>query len=154
MEKDYFDLVIFEMLTTRADVRGVARLDISSAPMCGAGRVCGEDGRLLDGFDVEEAARNLADAGVAVVFIQCTRYDIALEALTRLAPLADAFEGIGVYANDARTWEGGQWCGSRVDPATYRAHAEEWVRAGAKLVGGCCGTGPEHIAALRSPSLL
>ena len=36
-----------------------------------------------------------------------------------------------------------------VAPERYAAHARDWVRLGARLVGGCCGTTPEHIAALR-----
>lgn len=35
-----------------------------------------------------------------------------------------------------------------VDVDTYAQHAEEWLRLGARLVGGCCGTRPEHIAAI------
>lgn len=34
-------------------------------------------------------------------------------------------------------------------PARFAAFAREWVRAGARLVGGCCGTTPEYIAAVR-----
>ena len=30
----------------------------------------------------------------------------------------------------------------------YLAAARAWVAAGATLIGGCCGTGPAHIAAL------
>ena len=37
-----------------------------------------------------------------------------------------------------------------VDPLTFATHAREWVRAGAKIVGGCCGTTPEYIAAIRT----
>lgn len=34
-------------------------------------------------------------------------------------------------------------------PETMAEHAEELVRAGASIVGGCCGTTPEHIRAIR-----
>jgi homocysteine S-methyltransferase len=30
-------------------------------------------------------------------------------------------------------------------PENYAAEAEKWRDAGAKLIGGCCGTTPEHI---------
>jgi S-methylmethionine-dependent homocysteine/selenocysteine methylase len=36
-----------------------------------------------------------------------------------------------------------------IPPQDYAAHALEWVKAGAQVVGGCCGIGPEHIQALR-----
>jgi homocysteine S-methyltransferase len=38
----------------------------------------------------------------------------------------------------------------RVDltPAAYAEHAMEWVAQGARIVGGCCEVGPDHIAEL------
>ena len=35
-----------------------------------------------------------------------------------------------------------------ITPEAYRAHAAEWVEAGASVLGGCCGVGPEHIRRL------
>jgi S-methylmethionine-dependent homocysteine/selenocysteine methylase len=34
-------------------------------------------------------------------------------------------------------------------PARYAAYAAEWLQQGATIVGGCCGTTPAHIAAIR-----
>jgi 5-methyltetrahydrofolate--homocysteine methyltransferase len=34
------------------------------------------------------------------------------------------------------------------DPATLAAHVADYARQGARIVGGCCGTTPEHIAAI------
>ncbi len=34
-------------------------------------------------------------------------------------------------------------------PEEFLKRAREWVDLGAQLIGGCCGLGPEHIAALR-----
>jgi hypothetical protein len=33
-------------------------------------------------------------------------------------------------------------------PSAYTQLAEQWIAAGATIVGGCCGTGPAHIAEL------
>jgi len=35
-----------------------------------------------------------------------------------------------------------------IGPDEFAGQAEVWIRAGAKMLGGCCGTGPEHISAL------
>jgi len=35
-----------------------------------------------------------------------------------------------------------------VTPAQMGAQAPEWVRVGAQVVGGCCGTSPEHLGAI------
>jgi S-methylmethionine-dependent homocysteine/selenocysteine methylase len=34
-------------------------------------------------------------------------------------------------------------------PSAYAGAAREWMDLGAQLIGGCCGTGPEHIRAIR-----
>ncbi len=36
-----------------------------------------------------------------------------------------------------------------ISPEDYLAFARQWVEAGVQIVGGCCGTGPEHIRALK-----
>lgn len=37
-----------------------------------------------------------------------------------------------------------------IDPETMGRAAPGWIEAGARLVGGCCGTTPEHLAAIAS----
>jgi S-methylmethionine-dependent homocysteine/selenocysteine methylase len=37
-----------------------------------------------------------------------------------------------------------------VSPAEYGDYARQWLDLGASIVGGCCGTTPEHIAAVRA----
>ena len=35
-----------------------------------------------------------------------------------------------------------------IEPADLLDHAGAWVTSGVRAVGGCCGLGPEHVAAL------
>jgi 5-methyltetrahydrofolate--homocysteine methyltransferase len=35
-------------------------------------------------------------------------------------------------------------------PDAFAAHARSWLAAGARMVGGCCGTRPAHLRALAS----
>lgn len=37
---------------------------------------------------------------------------------------------------------------SDLSPEGYATFAAAWRMAGAEIIGGCCGIGPEHIAAL------
>jgi S-methylmethionine-dependent homocysteine/selenocysteine methylase len=32
-----------------------------------------------------------------------------------------------------------------ITPAAYLSHAKAWHAAGAELIGGCCGVGPQHM---------
>jgi S-methylmethionine-dependent homocysteine/selenocysteine methylase len=55
------------------------------------------------------------------------------------------------YANNAWSAADSPWL--RDDPAgpgLYARRALAWSAAGARLVGGCCGTTPAHIAAVAS----
>jgi S-methylmethionine-dependent homocysteine/selenocysteine methylase len=34
-----------------------------------------------------------------------------------------------------------------ITPQAYGAHARAWAGEGADIIGGCCGVGPQHMAA-------
>jgi len=63
---------------------------------------------------------------------------------------------IGVYANafppmaaDAEANAGLSPIRADLTPEGYARFAAQWQAAGASILGGCCGIGPEHIAQLR-----
>jgi homocysteine S-methyltransferase len=110
---------------------------------------CCRDGRRLsDGTPVEEAVRMASGSGRFVALgVNCTppqHIDSLLErtrACTDLPLLA--------YPNSGRTWDEQrrEWHGSGVEgfPASVVAG---WRERGARGIGGCCGTGPDAIAAI------
>jgi homocysteine S-methyltransferase len=71
------------------------------------------------------------------------------------AEVSDALRSLGeatdkpavVYPNSGEEWDAKnrRWMGSPSLPAGLVAR---WVEEGARLVGGCCRVGPEHIAAI------
>ena len=55
---------------------------------------------------------------------------------------------VGAYAHSG-TWDRPKWnFDSIISPDDYLEAARGWVEAGARLIGGCCGLGPEHIRLL------
>ena len=76
---------------------------------------------------------------------------MAANDLSRRAFLARIGVPFGAYANagDAAERLGWEWA-TEDAPARYAAYAREWEACGATILGGCCGTGPAHIAALVS----
>ena len=55
---------------------------------------------------------------------------------------------IGAYAHSGY-WSRPNWnFDAVISPDNYLREAEGWVEAGARLIGGCCGIGPEHIRLL------
>jgi homocysteine S-methyltransferase len=143
------DLVIFEMISTDADVEGVARTLPELKSPRAVGVTCGADGRTHGGVDPVAAARRLVDAGARAVFVQCTHHDHVQRPLRRLiAALEPNDVTVGAYANDGRVWRDGAWRGEGIGPQAYAALAARWVDAGARIVGSCCGTDPAHTRAL------
>jgi methionine synthase I (cobalamin-dependent) len=58
---------------------------------------------------------------------------------------------LAVYANvGIPGHEGATSLVCDVDPSAYGRFAEEWLDEGASIVGGCCGTTPQHIRMLHA----
>ena len=36
-----------------------------------------------------------------------------------------------------------------ISPKDYLNYCENWLKKGINIIGGCCGTGPEHIRYLK-----
>jgi S-methylmethionine-dependent homocysteine/selenocysteine methylase len=98
------------------------------------------EGSLLSGEPLEEAARGLLPLGPVAIGVNCVSSRTIGREVERLAAAAPGFP-ISAYAN---TLSDG------ISPEEYGRLAAGWMRSGARVVGGCCGTTPEHIAALRS----
>lgn len=144
------DLLIFETLTTFDEINGTAKaLRNCKINNFAIGLTCGSDGRTLDGVSMAEAVKQFTENKPRAFFIQCTRYDLVEKALFELKKVLAPEDIIGVYANDGRTWnhEKMEWVSSeRITPEHYAQHALQWCKAGARIIGGCCGTSPDHIA--------
>ena len=88
----------------------------------------------------------LIPMGPSVVNIMHSEIDAVAEAI---AMVRERWSGpLGVYP-EIGEFEPPNWRkDDDVAPARYVEHARDWVRLGARLIGGCCGTTPDHIAAL------
>jgi homocysteine S-methyltransferase len=111
----------------------------------------GEDNVLLDGTAAEDAARALAAAGADVIGVNCGAGPAAsIDALAQLARTGEAAPPRSIMPNAGLP--------QRLEGRfVYAAAADYFARvtprmlaAGARIVGGCCGTTPEHIAAMRA----
>ncbi|WP_437623562.1 homocysteine S-methyltransferase family protein [Sorangium sp. So ce1151] len=111
----------------------------------------GPDADLLSPEDIGVAAREAAARGARAVLVNCTPATRTLAYVERLAACGVPF---GAYANAGAASEGLGWRGGQGSSAStgarYADLARRWLEAGATIVGGCCGTGPAHIAALRA----
>ena len=139
------DLIVVE---TMGDLLELKAAVIAAKETCGlpvyATVALGEDGKLLTGGSVECVAALLESLGVDAYGLNCgLGPDRMLPYVERLAKVST--KPIIVKPNaglptlvDGRTV-------FTVGPDEFAAHVAKLAQAGASIVGGCCGTTPEHI---------
>jgi len=108
-----------------------------------------DEGNCLDGASPEQAAALLTEWGADAIGVNCstgpTTVLTAIEAMRRASPLPlaampnaglpRAVEGRNIYL---------------ISPEYMASFARKAIAAGVQIVGGCCGTTPNHIRAMRS----
>jgi S-methylmethionine-dependent homocysteine/selenocysteine methylase len=111
------------------------------------------DGDLLSGEALEVALAHLrglavGSARVAGFLVNCTPRAVAQAALERMREARDP-RPLGAYAN---LGEPDLRLGWKADPtgtpAAYAGWAEACRARGARVIGGCCGTTPDHLRAV------
>src|SRR5438067_2533037 len=108
-----------------------------------------EDGNCLDGSTPETFTRRLTEWGADVVGCNCSVGPVTmLEAMERMARVTDRPLAAQPNAGMPRSVEGRNiyLC----SPEYMASYARRMVQAGVQLVGGCCGTTPDHIRAMKS----
>jgi homocysteine S-methyltransferase len=112
---------------------------------------CRDERSLSDGSSLWAAAGLFADhPGVHAIGINCTPPRFILPLISQVRAAAPG-KAVVVYPNSGETYhaEDNSWSGTACD-YDNEFNVNEWFDAGAKLIGGCCRTGPVDIAALRS----
>jgi len=149
------DLVLAEMLQNPVHTARALR----AARHCGLPFIAGISCRLQDdrlvAFDeprlsftaMLDAVLPFEPAAIAIMHTPLAAM------LPALAALRTEWKGcVAAYAEIPYPQNPDDPGGEPVSPADYAAAARGWVAAGATIVGGCCGTTPAHIAALRALS--
>ncbi|MGM0577529.1 MAG: bifunctional homocysteine S-methyltransferase/methylenetetrahydrofolate reductase [Myxococcota bacterium] len=123
-------------------VRQVSDLPIVAQIVVATGGVTRE------GVSASEVVSELTEAGADVVGVNCSEALAALDALAEMRRTATVPLCGQPNAGQPRSVAGRKlYMGSPEYLVTWARRA---IRTGARLVGGCCGTTPEHIRALRS----
>jgi homocysteine S-methyltransferase len=131
----------------RADEGGILAglLDRLQAPPAWISFTCRDGESTSHGEPIEQAVE-AATSGetVVAVGINCTAPAHVPELLRRAATATDL--PLVAYPNSGRVWDGNErgWLTLGSDHLALDAVAE-WIDAGARIVGGCCGIGPSAI---------
>lgn len=144
------DLLVVETMMSLQETRAalIAAKEVCDLPVM-ATMTFESDGRTLYGTDAVTAAVVLESLGADAVGTNCsTGPDKMADIIRQMAEVTSvpiiAKPNAGLPSLDA--------AGNTVydmDASSFGECMQELVKAGASVVGGCCGTTPEHIQALR-----
>ncbi|MEH7107519.1 homocysteine S-methyltransferase [Bacillus sp. JJ1764] len=103
---------------------------------------------ISDGTKLAECAQYFdEDQQIVAIGLNCAPVTYVTNAIKELR--TNTKKHILVYPNSGetynpvtKTWHGQELCGR------FELQSEEWYRAGARLIGGCCRTTPHHIEGL------
>lgn len=148
------DLFACETVPSAPEAQALAQLAAETPEMpfwisfsCRDGAHLNDGARLADLVAYLDGVPQLVAVG-----INCTapRYIAQLVAAARGATQ----KPVVVYPNSGEDYDARlrQWTGSSI-PEDFAAQSRAWRAAGAKIIGGCCRTGPQHIAQIRRVQL-
>jgi homocysteine S-methyltransferase len=99
----------------------------------------GPDGKLWAGQSLAEAARiAVSSPAIAAIGVNCVDPALVSSAIAEIRSVTDL--PVVIYANGGGTWnaETGIWENAAAEALV--AYSADWVKQGATLIGGCCGT--------------
>ena len=100
------------------------------------------------GQSLIEGVQAISRIGGSAAFIMHTEVSDTPEAL---AQLQTCWQGtLGAYAHSGRFIMPSWQFNNIISPADYAAVAEQWIKMGTTIIGGCCGIGPAHIRELKN----
>ena len=105
-----------------------------------------EDGKLFTGETLADAEAALAPLGVDAILVNCAPPDDCRAGLVEMAKVRAGAKGL--YPHIGR-FDPPEWLFTDEYPSDrYAKEAQEWRSLGATVIGGCCGTTPDTIAAV------
>lgn len=144
------DLLIIETMMSLQETRAaiLAAKEVCDLPVM-VTMTFESDGRTLYGTDAKTAAIVLASLGVDAIGANCsTGPDQMIEVIKAMASVTE----IPIIAKPNAGLPGLDSDGNTIydmDADTFAQEMVPMIAAGAAIVGGCCGTGPEYIVRLR-----
>lgn len=142
------DAIAVETMNSVREAQAAVRAARATGLPVLASFIAGADAKLLSGEALLDGVRAVAPLGPDAVLVNCLPP-------SRVAACLEVLRGeiarFGVYANLGEPVDHGDAGRSEpCPPDAYARCAADWLARGASIVGGCCGTTPLHIRALRA----
>ena len=150
------DFLLLESMNNIAEAKAALAAGRAAGLPVWVSFVLGPEGELLSREPLEEAVAEAERGGADAVLVNCVPPEDVTRAVARLKEIAHVpfggFAHIGRFSPPSWKFDffpqfvdTDEWT-----PERYASEARRWREQGAGIVGGCCGTRPEHTAALRS----
>jgi len=150
LDRSGADVLAVETIPDMAEARVLCDLLRSTTTPAWVSFSCRDEDSISDGTGLKEAAALFAGhPTVLVVGINCTAPALVSALIPEIRRGAPD-KAIAVYPNSGEDYDATSktWSGTACNLDDEFA-VMSWYRAGAKLIGGCCRTGPKHIRAMR-----
>jgi S-methylmethionine-dependent homocysteine/selenocysteine methylase len=140
------DAILCETFNCVREARAAARAASATGLPVLVSFVCWQGATLLSGEPLSAAIEAVRVLRPAALLVNCLP---PANVTACLAVLASSGLPFGCYANlGAPEDVTGFRRSDELSPEDFADCAARWLAAGARLVGGCCGTTPEHIRAI------
>jgi methionine synthase I (cobalamin-dependent) len=141
------DLILIETINTIREAVIMAKLaTITGTPVI-VSFVYDREGKILSGETLTEAANQLLPFGIFGIGVNCGPTPNLAKPLAELQIACGKDFPLIAYGNIGYADEEVGWVNTDTEnPKAYCEHAIHWP---VKIVGGCCGTTPQHIAELK-----
>jgi 5-methyltetrahydrofolate--homocysteine methyltransferase len=139
---------VFDTLNAKAAIKAILDLQdegLEALPIWISGTITDRSGRTLSGQTVEAFWNSIRHARPFAVGFNCALgADLMRPHVVELSRLSDTL--VAAYPNAGLPNAFGEY---DEEPHQTAAHLDEWARGGlVNILGGCCGTTPDHIAAI------
>lgn len=142
------DLILIETINTIREAYIMAKLAMITGTPVVVSFVCDREGKILSGESLTNAASQLLPLGISAIGVNCGPTPNLVRPLAELQNACGKDFPLIAYGNIGYADEKVGWVNTDSEnPKAYCEHAIHWP---AKIIGGCCGTTPEHIERLRN----
>ena len=131
------DLILVETMNTIREARSATEAVKERVPVV-VSFVTNGRGALLSGEDLGDAVRSILAVRPAAVGVNCVPFRAIGAEVGRLSAAVP----------EAPIAASGNTLSERPSPREYAQTAIDWADRGARILGGCCGTTPAHVAAV------
>jgi homocysteine S-methyltransferase len=141
------DLILIETINTIREAVIMAKLAVATGTPVVVSFVCDREGKILSGETLTEAANQLLPLAISAIGVNCGPTPNLAKPLAELELACGKDFPLIAYGNIGYADEEVGWVNTDSEhPNAYCEHAQHWH---VKIVGGCCGTTPEHITQLK-----